>query len=1278
MITALFDTLIFNVKINNINLIYTITTNNINLPGLENILIENKISGNFGILFASNELVLDNNTSEESFIINGFSEGMVIDINNTFRTLVNVGFNILCLKQDRIVLSYEGPFWDISTDGEDDDLINVCKDSPFNILAFNSGFSQDLCLGDNENLPGPFSDIMFNELEFRLFYGSNENLLNEYTLNTSILNQILEDPIDLIFLNYNNTIYILGKNIYIINAKTLKLINQITLNKDNPIKLIFNSKNNLLYALFKNGLVIFNPINNTLVSNLNFIDECKDIAINSQTGDVYISFSTNKVKVWSMNNTLINPTQVIDLFGMTEIGSLVYNFIDDLIVLWSDISIFYIDSNRNIIETVTINTINYLFYNRLNNNILAYQVDKLISIKNGIITQLYLTNPGTPNIILNTLNNTLNISEFNSFKVININGNIIDYNVNFNGKLTLNTFDGDVYISENDIIYTINPNNGFIANSQVVNNSIIDTIYNPINKSIVGIENNNIFELKVKLNNSIGIIPPTTPNQNIDNDDDAFGTLDPNYIKRPTIWLKSRSFLRKPRANFIGDVNVEYIWKWDANYDNNPFFLYDFSGDQLEKDGAYAYIGEKPLNNIVLSKDPNRDLDKVADPSKQQTIFSEIKVKLDYINSLIDDPNNLIEPLQLFIGYKSILEGTDGNTLRLIKRELINVIFDTNQNNYFILKEITQDGIRKGLIELNETSEYYFTEKGLKPNQFIAIYLKDITNSRNQYTSENNSSVFKIEQIFNKSLLLNFVNPDDFIVNENTIINSNTFLRLSIKVLDKEIGRFSVFGETEDEDERFKIELGNLGKLIDPNDVFIFKEYDILEGGIDWKILNKKRKEMLMMKHLIYPYIGAYKSIINAINYFSYNDLQLNEYYRNINVNSENFDKLFKVEIPDIFDNSVEGWEESDFVKNLFPNENYEETKLFNLTYFITDKEGNNILTYTLDEVIIKLQGLKYWLQRNIIPLTHKILDITGQLYIPHSNIITHKLHDIQIFNIKEEMTPITTKLTEVYLMPVNSGSAVYNCVLEFFSIIPNIGSDDINKPLPFNGSNLFQPDYFSIKIRTYQTYKEWNPLFSYKKGNRIKYLNRIFESVINNNKINNPYKYQSVPKWNSSTEYKTATIVNFERDFYSYKGDGTIISINPRVDTTNWLKITEWIEIDYEPIQTINEYRKGDKLEKLNFTIDSNIDPIITIEVTSDNGYGEIYTDKKNYEIIGINEIVTIVPIDQLPSISSNLKIKDDPNLILPPTIDIDPPIVTYYEFDLKFGSNCNIACII
>ena len=70
-----------------------------------------------------------------------------------------------------------------------------------------------------------------------------------------------------------------------------------------------------------------------------------------------------------------------------------------------------------------------------------------------------------------------------------------------------------------------------------------------------------------------------------------------------------------------------------------------------------------------------------------------------------------------------------------------------------------------------------------------------------------------------------------------------------------------------------------------------------------------------MVRDVIYPYIGSYKSLINAINYFGYNDLELNEYYRNIDSGSREFGNLFKIEIPDIFDNTIKGWNENDFLK---------------------------------------------------------------------------------------------------------------------------------------------------------------------------------------------------------------------------------------------------------------------------------------------------------------------------------------------------------------------------
>ena len=440
--------------------------------------------------------------------------------------------------------------------------------------------------------------------------------------------------------------------------------------------------------------------------------------------------------------------------------------------------------------------------------------------------------------------------------------------------------------------------------------------------------------------------------------------------------------------------------------------------------------------------------------------------------------------------------------------------------------------------------------------------------------------------------------------------------------------------------------------------VFIFKEYDINEGGIDWKILNRKRKEMLMNRNVIYPYIGSYKALVNAINYFGYNDLQLNEYYRNIDGFSKEFGKLFKVEIPDMFDNTIKGWNEKDFLQKYLPNEKYEETNMFNLTYFITDKEGNYILEYSLDEIIIKLQGLKYWLKRNIIPLTHKILDITGVSYFTGGNYIDHVVYDIRNIKIKEDMTPITFKLNETYLYPVNSGSTVYNCVLDFYTIIPGSGE----KPTPLISisagryidvppikphvdfkDKLQLPDTFDIKIRTYKIYKEWAPYVTYSKDDKIFYYDKLYISVKDNNRLNNPRKYENTEEWkplvtgspledfpnnngiiiDESPKYEVGTIVKYKGEIYNYSGLGASQSaLTPEFDPDNWLNVTDWKVIPNEPVQYITEFRRGDDLNPFNFTLDSNIDPFLVIEVVSHNGYGQIYLDKKNYQIKGLKDV--------------------------------------------------------
>jgi hypothetical protein len=1211
---------------------YKINTGNVDIPGLNNFNIIRSFRGNHGMLIASNEVLLPQSTTE-SFLDEGFATGMVFSINNTFWTWVNQEFNITYLNDNILNLSYQGPFWGLTD--------SICNSSAYTTIAFNLGFGQtgcDIPIGPT-GLGGPYNPAAFATASFALSYNPNTYTTNNYNLNTV---PGISNLVDIMYVQLTNSIYALGDGLIVLDSFSGVVINTVNLPGNTQSKeMEFNTVSNNIYCLTETTIYVVDPTSNNLIGTINLIDSPFDMAINPINGDVYVSYgSQSRVDIWSQNNFTNVPTYVINssndpLFNSSigGTGKMVFNSFQQDMYINTDFNlVLRVNTTRDIQTVYSIPNINidHIFYEPANENIYVYGSDGLWKI-DGIETLISgISNQPFVDMIFNNLSGEMNISDSSSsFTRLNITTDNFQQNsAGQYGYLALNQFDGDVYLSSQSLNSIIVINAGGVGiYSEPMPGQTGKLVYNPDRKSIWSIipSLDSLVEVEVQVNSTINLIQPTFNTV----DDNFYGTLDPNYVQRPSIWLKTRDYIRRPRENFEGDIRVQYYWRWQT--DEFPeMFMYDFSGDQLPTTGVYAYTGTRPLPEVVLNKKPNRNLELVSKPEHQQTIFDKIEYNLSYINDS-EDFTSEIEPLQLFLGFKKEYEGSLESRLQLFKKEDIRFSIDSNQNTFITLS--TQINSPKvGVIKLNELSNESFTNRGLKPGQIIAIYLKDITNNKNQYISDNSASLFKIKEVYTKEIIVDFLSVNDELFLEETVIQDYpnigniTYLRFTIEVRDKEIGRFNVFGQTEEEDERFKIELGNVGKLIDPDDVFIFKDYDILEGGIDWLYLNRKRKEMLMMKHLIYPYIGAYKSIINAINYFGYNDLQLNEYYRNVNPDSKNFSKLFKVEIPKLFDNTVQGWEENDFILNTFPNNNYEETKMFNLNYFVTNKEGDNILNYSLDEVIIKLQGLKYWLKRNIIPLTHKILDISGQFYINSGNYIKHKTLDVQIFKIKEEITPITFKLTEAYLMPVNTGSSVYNCVLDFYSIIPGVGSEPSEfeeKTKPFNGSKLELPDFYTIKVRTYKTYKEWAPFSIYSKGDKVIYFDKLYESVIDNNRNKNPRKFESSQPWSSNIQYDVSTVVEYQREFYVYSGLGSTQSnISPNLDNTNWLNITEWKLIDYNPVQTINEWRQGNNLLPFNFTIDSNLDPFITIDVVSHNGYGSTWCDRKNYEIRGTRDL--------------------------------------------------------
>jgi hypothetical protein len=179
--------------------------------------------------------------------------------------------------------------------------------------------------------------------------------------------------------------------------------------------------------------------------------------------------------------------------------------------------------------------------------------------------------------------------------------------------------------------------------------------------------------------------------------------------------------------------------------------------------------------------------------------------------------------------------------------------------------------------------------------------------------------------------------------------------------------------------------------------------------------------------------------------------LDLYEYYRNIKQGSLLYGKLHKILIENIFDRSVPGWtsHEPDSM-------NYKKTNLFNLTYHITDFDGNYINLYSLAEVQTKLTGLVKWLRRNIIPLSANILDITG---LEQTVATMYMDYDPSNRVRKISVTQQVNAVNFDYIQTLNTGTD-YLMTVNFYMI-----------------TGCTMPDYYTAKIKTFRLNQSTNEL---------------------------------------------------------------------------------------------------------------------------------------------------------------------------------------------------------
>lgn len=205
------------------------------------------------------------------------------------------------------------------------------------------------------------------------------------------------------------------------------------------------------------------------------------------------------------------------------------------------------------------------------------------------------------------------------------------------------------------------------------------------------------------------------------------------------------------------------------------------------------------------------------------------------------------------------------------------------------------------------------------------------------------------------------------------------------------LASIAFYGEGEDEDERFRVWLSNFGIKFNREDALILKDYDLKEGLPDWKQINSARKQVLVNRDQVYPYVGTYKGMTNLINLLGYRDvIRVKEYWRDNDPNSGYYNKFAMVDITDLMNiGSVDDVNLVDLNGQIKKTGKFKKTEFLAIVYEFSkatdtfDDDGLPEVEYTtefsVDEIFYKLNRLADKLKVEILPVNVKIRDIIGE-----------------------------------------------------------------------------------------------------------------------------------------------------------------------------------------------------------------------------------------------------------------------------------------------------------
>lgn len=460
----------------------------------------------------------------------------------------------------------------------------------------------------------------------------------------------------------------------------------------------------------------------------------------------------------------------------------------------------------------------------------------------------------------------------------------------------------------------------------------------------------------------------------------------------------------------------------------------------LEFVGSSLFTSQFPNGNKIISIDVDNKKIELENPAS----YSDTNVPLIFNiwRSSFETTRNILD-FDTFDSFKgSVVAGNDYITTTADVTAL-------KSNNDYL--HILGDGIPKDcrIIKV-ETGKIYLNKvcNVNVPDTTVFVYPVEERNDVSDYIYQyeliedldlDNPVLNKLEKAYFK---IDF-DPNESIVNNQRITDSIESSSISVNLAlispeegifgrtlviedlslgyPKIIARIEIHGETVGEDERYQTLLSNFGRRLNSEDAFILRDSDPEEPLTDKQLLNLKRKELLLEGHEIYPYLGSYKGLINAIRFFGYYDLRIKEYWLNVKksdtqvsaikenstfisklksstkdqttlignlLDDENSGKYKQVEVYGKRDDGTYGLKSQ--LTQIYPSSTYKKTALFGLFYDINEVVPDTYdefdypvvkdsFVFSPEEVLMKLFALREKLKKDFLPLNARIIDITGE-----------------------------------------------------------------------------------------------------------------------------------------------------------------------------------------------------------------------------------------------------------------------------------------------------------